>query len=116
MLYLLGELEQLISNPNELGIPEAMSTERPDKAAKFLLQGRVVIIVNGTPYALIVPATLIDFMASPEDTNLKVNFANFLRMLRFIGAFLTLLLPGIYVAVTSFDIGFTTKRSFPCNF
>ena len=102
MLYHLGELEQLISNPNELGIPEAMSTERPDKAAKFLLQGRVVIIVNGTPYALIVPATLIDFMASPEDTNLKVNFANFLRVLRFIGAFLTLLLPGIYVAVTSF--------------
>lgn len=97
-----GQLEQLVSDSNELGIPETMSTERPDKAVKYLLEGRVVIIVNGCPFSLILPVTLIDFMSSPEDTNLKVNFSNFLRGLRFIGAFLTLLLPGIYVAVTSF--------------
>ncbi len=70
-----------------------MSTERPDKCAKYMLQGRIIVIVNGTPYALILPATLIDFMASPEDTNLKVNFSNFLRGIRFLVAFLTLLLP-----------------------
>ena len=84
------------------GIPETMSTERPDKACEFLLQGRVVIIVNGSPYAIVLPATLIDYMTSPEDKNLKTNFANFLRTLRFIGALLTLLLPGLYVAITSF--------------
>lgn len=84
------------------GIPETMSTERPDKACEFLLQGRVVIIVNGSPCAIILPATLIDFMTSPEDANLKTNFANFLRVLRFIGGFLTLMLPGLYIAVTSF--------------
>ena len=97
-----GQLEQLISDSNEFGIPETMSTERPDKCAKYMLQGRIIVIVNGTPYALILPATLIDFMASPEDTNLKVNFSNFLRGIRFLGAFLTLLLPGIYIAITSF--------------
>ncbi len=86
----------------DFGIPETMSTERPDKACEFLLQGRVVVLVNGSPYAIILPATLIDYMTSPEDKNLKTNFANFLRTLRFIGAFLTLLLPGIYVAMTSF--------------
>ena len=79
-----------------------MSTERPDKATKYLLRGRVIVIVNGTPYALIMPAILVDFLTSPEDTNLKVNFANFLRRLRFLAALITLLLPGIYIAITNF--------------
>lgn len=97
-----GELEQLITDSNELGIPEVLSTERPDKATKYLLQGRVVILVNGSPYAIIAPATLVDFVSSPEDTNLNYKFGNFLRLLRFLAMIITLLLPGIYVAVTSF--------------
>lgn len=72
-----GELEQLIVDSNALGVPQIICTERPDKATKYLLNGRVIVIVNGTPYALIVPAILIDFLVSPEDTNLKFNFANF---------------------------------------
>ena len=74
----------------------------PDKAAKYLLKGRVVVIVNGTPYGVIMPAVLIDFLTSSEDTNLRVNFANFLRGLRVLAAVITLLLPGLYVAITSF--------------
>lgn len=97
-----GELEQLIVDSNILGIPEMLSTERPDKVTKYLLNGRVVIIVNGTPYGIVIPAVLIDFLASPEDTNLKVTFANFLRGLRILACFITLLLPGLYVAITSF--------------
>ena len=97
-----GELEQLIADSNSLGIPQMMATERPDKAAKYLLKGRAVVIVNGTPYGIIMPTILIDFLTSPEDTNLKVNFANFLRALRFVAAFITLLLPGLYVAITSY--------------
>ena len=97
-----GELEQLIVDSNSLGIPQLLATERPDKAAKYLLKGRVVVIVNGTPYGIIIPAILIDFLTSPEDTNLKSNFANFLRGLRVLAALITLLLPGLYVAITSF--------------
>lgn len=97
-----GQLEQLIINDNQLGVPEIISTERPDKTSKYLLQGRVIVLVNGSPYSLIMPATLIDFMSSPEDTNLKPYFANFLRGLRFLSSVITLLLPGLYVAVTSF--------------
>lgn len=97
-----GELEQLIADSNVLGVPGILSTERPDKATKYLLNGRVIVIVNGTPHALIMPAILIDFLTSPEDSNLKVNFANFLRGLRFLAALMTLLLPGLYVAITSF--------------
>lgn len=97
-----GELEQLIVDSNILGIPQVLSTERPDKVSKYLLKGRVVVIVNGTPYGIIMPSILIDFLSSPEDTNLKPNFSNFLRLLRFLGAILTLLLPGLYVAITGF--------------
>ena len=79
-----GQLEQLIVNDNQLGIPEILSTERPDKTSKYLLQGRVIVLVNGSPYSLIMPATLIDFLSSPEDTNLKPSFGNFLKILRFL--------------------------------
>ena len=97
-----GELEQLIVDSNILGIPEVLSTERPDKATKYLLNGRVIVIVNGTPYGIIMPAVLVDFLTSSEDSNLKVNFGNFLRVLRIIATCITLLLPGFYVAITSF--------------
>ena len=98
-----GQLEQLlVNNEANMGIPETLSTERPDKTAKYLLQGRVVVIVNGSPFALIMPACLIDFMSSPEDTNLRPYLANFLKLIRVLSAILTLLLPSAYVAVTSF--------------
>ncbi len=97
-----GELEQLVVDSNVLGIPQVLSTERPDKATKYLLNGRVVVLVNGTPYGIIMPSILMDFLTSPEDTNLKTSFANFLRCLRVLSVFITLLLPGLYVAITSF--------------
>lgn len=97
-----GELEQLITTSNVLGVPKILGSERPDTAVKNLLQGRVVVLVNGSPYALIMPAVLIDFLSSPEDTNLKTIFANFVKRIRVVAAFFALLLPGLYVAVTSF--------------
>ena len=66
-----GELEQLIGENQKYSVPEILSTERPDKATKYLYGGRVVVLINGNPYALIMPATLIDFISSPEDSNLK---------------------------------------------
>lgn len=97
-----GQLEQLITEDGSFGIPEVLSTERPDKACKYLLEGRVIVLLNGSPYSLIMPATIIDFLASPEDSNLNYYFANFLRIIRFLSAFLTLLLPGLYIAITCF--------------
>ena len=97
-----GELEQLIEDDEGFGIPQVLSTERPDKCAKYLMQGRVVVLVNGNPYAIIMPATIEDFLFSPEDNNLRPLFANFLRSIRVLAALITLLLPGIYMAITSF--------------
>lgn len=97
-----GQLEQLIEEDEGFGIPQTLSTERPDKCTKYLFGGRVVVLVNGNPQAIIMPATVEDFLFSPEDTNLRPIFANFLRFLRVVAAILTLLLPGIYMAITSF--------------
>lgn len=99
-----GQLEQLISDNSALGLPKALSTERPDNAAQHLLEGRVIVLINGSPFALILPAIMIDFLTSPEDRNLKSIFANFLRCLRVICTFFALLLPCLYVALTSFHI------------
>ena len=92
----------MISDSNLLGLPQLISTERPDKASKYLLKGRAVIIVNGSPAGLITPAIFADFLTSPEDTNLKTIFANFSRVIRFVAAITTLFLPAIYVAITNF--------------
>ena len=102
--YLLssGQLEQLIQDDGNSLFPQVLATERPDKTVVHLLEGRVVIIVNGSPYVLIVPGVLSDFMSSPEDTNYKYQFANMLKIIRLIAAFLALFLPGLYVAITSY--------------
>jgi len=97
-----GELEQLIQDGPSAGIPQILSTERPDKCVKAMYQGRAVILVNGNPYALIIPSVMTDFLASPEDSNLIPLFANFLKVIRLIALIITLLLPGMYIAVTNF--------------
>mgnify|MGYP000556610748 FL=1 len=97
-----GQLEQLIQDDYAVVFPEIIATERPDKAADHLLEGRVVVIVNGSPYALIMPGVLVDFISSPEDLNLKFQYSNLLRVIRYIAAFLALFLPGLYVAITNY--------------
>lgn len=101
-IFSSGQLEQLIEDDDYIGVPSLISTERPDKCANYLMQGRVVLLMNGTPYATAAPAVLVDFLSSPEDNNLKVFFANFLKALRFFAYFITLLAPGFFIAITSF--------------
>ena len=79
-----------------------MSTERPDKCTKALYDGKVIILINGNPYALILPSTFVDFISSPEDTNLKPQFANLLKFIRLFAMFITLLLPSLWIAITNF--------------
>ena len=97
-----GELEQLIIDNSTTTVPQIISTERPDKAGKSLYEGKVLVIVNGNPYVLIMPANYIDFLGSPEDTNLKPIFANFLKLIRLASIFITLLLPAAWIAIINF--------------
>ena len=101
-----GQLEQLLEDNTKYSLPQIISTERPDKTSTYLLEGRIAIIVNGSPYALIVPAVFVDFLQSSEDNNIKFQFANLLKFIRIVAFLITLLLPGIYVAITSFHLEF----------
>ena len=100
--FLLGQLEQLIEDEGSVSLPQIIATERPDKTTNCLLEGRVAVIINGSPYALVMPGTFFDFLASPEDLNLKYQFTNLLKFVRGLAYIITLLLPGVYIAVTYF--------------
>lgn len=97
-----GQLEQLIQDNKFTPFPQLISTERPDKVANLLFEGKIAIIINGSPFVLIAPAIFIDFISSPEDRNLNSHFANFLKLIRIMALFFAIFLPGLYVAITNF--------------
>lgn len=101
-LISVGELRELLKDDINTTLPEIGATERADKAVSNLLQGRVVVIFNGCPYVLIMPVTIFDFFSSPEDMNIHHTFANLLKIIRGISFIITLLLPGLYIAVTTY--------------
>ena len=97
-----GQLEQFLKSSPTSIFPETLSTERPDKTCNYLLLGRVAILINGSPFSIIVPAIISDFLTSPEDFNLNYHYANFLRFLRSLAAICALLIPGLYIAITMY--------------
>ncbi len=97
-----GILEQFIEdNPYSI-VPTILSTERPDRTASHIMEGKVAIITEGAPFAKIVPVTLPSLMHSPEDSYMRWPYGTLIRLIRFLAAFIATLLPGIYVAITSF--------------
>lgn len=96
-----GQLEQLILDKPSI-YPEIIATERNDRACNYILSGRIAIIVNGSPYALVVPALFTDFLTSPEDLNLNHNYGRLLRFIRVIAFIFSTFLPGLYIAITTF--------------
>ncbi len=97
-----GVLEQFIEdNPYSI-VPTVLSTERPDRTASHLLEGKVAILTEGAPFAKIVPVTLPSLMHSPEDSYMRWPYGTLIRLIRFIAAVIATLLPGLYVAITNF--------------
>ena len=97
-----GELEQLIEDFSWLPTPQILSTERPDRVASAVLQGKVAILVDGSPFALILPINAFELTHSSEDNYLRFPYANLLRIIRMIAMITSLLLPGIFIAIVNF--------------
>ena len=82
--------------------PVYQTTERPDRAAQAILEGRVVLLTDNSPEALIFPATLNSLFQTADDYYRNERIVTFLRLIRYVAAFLALALPGLYVAAATF--------------
>lgn len=82
---------------------ECGTCERPDTFAAKLYEGRVGILVDGTPFALIVPHLFIESFQTLDDYTQKPFYAFFIRLVRLTAYFITLFLPGAYVAIASYN-------------
>lgn len=95
-------IEELIQDKTYTPFPTIYHTERPDVIAASLLEGRVAILVDGTPFVLLVPALFIQFLHAPDDYYSRGDISTLIRFLRMIGLFIALLGPSLYIAITTF--------------
>jgi spore germination protein len=100
-----GYVEQLIEDNYLSPFPQINVTERPDEVAAALYEGRVAILVDNSPFALIVPTTLNSLFQSPEDYYDRWYVATILRFIRYTASIISLMMPAMYIAVTSFHPG-----------
>lgn len=96
------EIEALLEDRRWSIFPQARHSERPDVCAAALMEGRIVIMIDGTPFAVIVPVTFWELLQAPDDYYLRWPFASLIRMLRLFALLLTMLVLPLYVAVTTF--------------
>ncbi|MDF2911139.1 MAG: spore gernimation protein, partial [Sporolactobacillus laevolacticus] len=97
-----GNIEELIQDETFTPFPTLYNSERPDVIAAGLLEGRIAILVDGTPFVLLAPALFVQFYQSAEDYYQRAEFATLIRILRYVCFFISLLAPSLYIAVTTF--------------
>lgn len=98
----LSALEELIEERPYSLFPSTMTTERPDRASSFLLEGHVVLLMDNSPDALIAPITFWSLFHTAEDQFLRWAYGNFARIMRLTALFIALLMPAAYLAVITF--------------
>lgn len=104
-----GMLEQLTERNVYSPFPEFQSTERPDKAASAILEGRIAILVDNSPIALLLPTTLNSFFQASDDAYSRWEVATFTRILRYFSAVVSIVLPGLYIAVINYNAELLTS-------
>lgn len=98
-----GTLKHLIDKETKTIFPTAITTERPDKVVSSLLRGKTVILVDNCPFALIMPVDINDFFLSQDDKDSNYINNSLTRVLRYLAFFITILTPGVYIALTTFN-------------
>ena len=98
-----GTLKHLIENETKTIFPTSITTERPDKVVSSLLRGKTVIIIDNCPFVLIMPIDINDFFLSQDDKDSNYVNNSLTRILRYLAFFITVLTPGIYIALTTFN-------------
>ena len=115
-----GTIKNLIEQENKSTFPTVISTERPDRVSQALLSGKIVIMIDTSPFALIIPVCINDFFLATDDTYSKSINISLTRILRYTAFFITLLTPAVYIAITTYNqemlptqllISFAAQRS-----
>jgi hypothetical protein len=101
-----GYLEEYLEENPYSPFPQVDNTERPDKVVASLLEGRVAILVDGSPSTLVVPIFLIQLFQSPEDYYQRTLYAGMLRLLRYLSAFISVSFPAIYLSLLTYHSQF----------
>ncbi|WP_433742440.1 spore germination protein [Falsibacillus pallidus] len=94
-----GYVEKMIQDNQKTIFPTILNTERPDEVASNILMGKIAVFVDNTPFVLICPVTFYQFFQSPEDYYYNFDISILLQSLRFVGFFLSLLAPAVYVGL-----------------
>lgn len=97
-----GMLVHLLEEKWYSPFPQVQTTERPDKAASAIMEGRVVLVVDNSSEVIILPTTFNTFFQAADDYYNRFVVGSFARCLRYLAAFITVLLPGLYIAVTCY--------------
>ena len=96
----IEEISMLIEENPLMITGHIMATERPDRVARAISEGRVAVILSGSSRALVLPTNAYEMMHSASDAYLRTNFANMSRALRIVAALISILLPGVFLAIT----------------
>ncbi|MDD4600308.1 MAG: spore germination protein, partial [Negativicutes bacterium] len=105
IILLSYKIEELITDHPWSPFPQVQSTERPDKVISSIYEGRMAIVVDNTPMALIVPCTYNALMQSPEDYTSPAVVAGLITLTRHFCGFIAIYLPAIYISIVSFHPG-----------
>jgi len=97
-----GYIEEFIQDQTFTPFPTIANSERPDAVAGAILEGQVAILVDGTPFVLLAPMTFFKFFQASEDYYQRADIASFLRIIRYISFTVSILLPSLYIAITTF--------------
>ncbi|MFC5700222.1 spore germination protein [Cohnella faecalis] len=97
-----GYIEEMIQDDRWSPFPTVYNSERPDVIAAELLEGKIAIVVDGTPFVLVVPALFVSFLHSAEDYYQRADISMLIRLIRYVGLMISLLGPSLYVAITTF--------------
>lgn len=99
----INYIQEFVEENNESGFPVSLSTQRPDVSSYYLLQGRVVILVNNCPYALVLPAFFEDYMNNIDDLYQKSRNVVITKIIRYISLVITIMIPALYLSLITFD-------------
>nr|WP_218895727.1 spore germination protein [Neobacillus niacini] len=99
----VGYLEQFIEDNPFSPFPQTQSTERPDKTVANLIEGRVAILVDGSPFSLLVPVVFNQFYQTTEDYSSRFLMGSFVRLARILALVFSLIFPSLYVSLISFN-------------